>query len=675
MRACHLAALAMAFCVATAAAQDMRTQDMRTQDMRAPRIVRTPAEWNEVAAQLGMGTEPGSIERLNEATEKLFTNIGASPVPVLLPFNSAQLLRDAAAGAPQDAVTYLIDVRPPPFFQAGPGGYDAVFSVRAKEMPGSDVLFSNRIDVQISGSTLLYELDEPAGIIGWPVNGRLGADFPGIRRVYLEGGVRYTFVRFGVPYVVSIDCHDGGTRFHKMSCREADRIAIRVLRSLQVAGGTPQPQPGPVIAETIERPEALSPTFTYHSPGDLLPGSGMRGHSGRTDYTVYSKMRFPLAEAPAFANSQSFNHWGDCDQTGRVSLGQLGKTALYRCRVNNELLVADESVNYAYPWRDNFCEHRFFYVGECPGGRGHQGQDIRPSSCKQRIEGANRCEPYQHDVVAVRDGIVLRAPGEVALHIVTNTANERLRFRYLHMFPKQLDQDGVLSGRAVREGEVIGKVGNYLRSERATTYHLHFDMQVPTKYGWAFVNPYMSLVAAYERQIEGRGRELDPDGTPIAAGPAVVRTPVSKPEGAATFEPEPSPWPVPDTASRSVLDTASTSVPDTPPPAVIADAPPAPAVADAPPPAVVADAPPDAIVTAAPPAPADADAPPPAVVADIPSAPAVAEAAVADTPLPPAANPVPPSAANPVKIEVQSAVTFGIGSDTAAHERSRSKQP
>jgi len=253
----------------------------------------------------------------------------------------------------------------------------------------------------------------------------------------------------------------------------------------------------------------------------------MRGHAGRPDYTVYSKIRFPLAEVPAFANSQSFMHWGDCDQTGRVSLGALGKTALYRCRVNGQLLIADESVNYAYPWRDNFCEHRYFYVGECPSGLGHQGQDIRPSFCTQRIEGANRCEPYQHDVVAARDGIVLRAPGEIVLHIVTNAANERVRFRYLHMYPKHLDQDGILSGRVVHEGEVIGKVGNYQRRERATTYHLHFDMQVPTKYGWVFVNPYMTLVAAYERAINARGRELQPDGTPIAAGSTPLPTPAA----------------------------------------------------------------------------------------------------------------------------------------------------
>ena len=512
MRVCSLAALVIAFCVASAAAQDMRR----------PRIVSVPVDWSEVAAQLN-STDPSSrsIAQINQAADKLFANIAASPVPVLLPFNSAQLLRDAAIDPPPPATTYLIEVRPPSFFQAGPGGYDAVFSVHAKDLPGIDVSYSDRIDVHISGSALLYELDEPTGIVNWPVNGGLSADFPGIKRVYLESAARYIFTRYGAPYIVSIECHDGGMRFHKMSCRDADKIAIRFLRSLHMAGGTPRPLAGPVIADTIDRPQAESPVFTYHSPGVLLPGSGMRGHSGRADYTVYSKFRFPLAEAPAFANSQSFNHWGDCDQTGRVAIGQLGKTAIYRCRVNTLPLMADESFNYAYPWRDNFCEHRYFFVGDCPGGLGHQGQDIRPSSCTQRIEGANRCEPYLHDVVAARDGIVLRAPGEIALYIVTNTTNERVRFRYLHMFPKFLDQDRMVSGRVVHEGEVVGKVGNFFRRERATTYHLHFDVQVPTKYGWVFVNPYMSLVAAYERTIQARGRELLLDGTPIVTGAAL----------------------------------------------------------------------------------------------------------------------------------------------------------
>ena len=157
MRVCSLAALVLAVCVATAAAQEMRT----------PHIVRTPVDWNEATDLLDQEAGPGSIERLNQAAGKLFANIAASPVPVLLPFNGVQLLRDTAAGANgtngngtnHAAASYLIEVRPASFFQAGPGGYDAVFSVYAKDMPGSDVNYPDRIDVHISGSALLYELE------------------------------------------------------------------------------------------------------------------------------------------------------------------------------------------------------------------------------------------------------------------------------------------------------------------------------------------------------------------------------------------------------------------------------------------------------------------------------------------------------------------------------------
>src|SRR5439155_20868602 len=131
----------------------------------------------------------------------------------------------------------------------------------------------------------------------------------------------------------------------------------------------------------------------------------------------------------------------------------------------------------------------------------------------------NPCEPYQHDVVAVRDGLLLRAAGQQAFFVVTNAPNERVRFRYLHLSPRQLDLDGVLSGRAVLAGEVLGKVGNYQRREGATTYHLHFDVQVPTRYGWVFVNPYLTLVTAYERLIGARGTEIKEKALADLSGP------------------------------------------------------------------------------------------------------------------------------------------------------------
>jgi hypothetical protein len=507
------------------------------QEMKPPRLTHINPDWNAVAADLGpidqqaaassqtpssapgapsIGTQP--IADLNQATADLFPNIAASPVPVLLPFDTAAFLSDRAAGITNKrADDYLSGFHLSPFFLPGPAGYDAMFTAQASEMPELGITFSGRIEIFISGFALLYDLDEPVGMVERPVKGIEG-DFFGIRHLLLENYARNTFERYRVPYVVSILCFDGGSRYRMISCRDAGKIAERFLKALQVAGGAP---PGPADASepsTVERPESASADFTFHSPGDIIQGTGFKGKGGHADYTVYSKMRFPLLNAPAYANSQSFMNLGDCDQTGRVRVGMTGRIPTYRCRIGGPTLLRDEGAagNYAYPWRDNFCEHRYFDVGQCPGGFGHQGQDIRPSSCKQRFEGGG-CEPYQHDVAAVRDAMVLRSAGQMPVYLFVNAPDEHIRFRYLHMFPKQLDEEGVLSGRRLKEGDEFGKVGSFFQHERATTYHLHFDMQVPTKYGWVFVNPYMTLVAAYERLIGGRGTEIKEEPQVVVA--------------------------------------------------------------------------------------------------------------------------------------------------------------
>ena len=56
---------------------------------------------------------------------------------------------------------------------------------------------------------------------------------------------------------------------------------------------------------------------------------------------------------------------------------------------------------------------------------------------------------------------------------------------------------------------------------------------MPTKYGWVFVNPYMTLVAAYERQIRGRGQEIKHEET--------VKQPTADESTASVAAPQQSP--------------------------------------------------------------------------------------------------------------------------------------
>src|SRR5437660_3537307 len=80
-----------------------------------------------------------------------------------------------------------------------------------------------------------------------------------------------------------------------------------------------------------------------------------------------------------------------------------------------------------------------------------------------------------------------------------------------------MDADGFLNGRVVAEGEKIGVVSNYLDHPNGTTRHLHFDVQVFTRDGWLWVNPYVTLISAYEGLIRGRGHEIGPEIPPSPA--------------------------------------------------------------------------------------------------------------------------------------------------------------
>jgi hypothetical protein len=248
-----------------------------------------------------------------------------------------------------------------------------------------------------------------------------------------------------------------------------------------------------IASEIVERPPIASADFTFRPPGDIIANSGSRKQGGRADFTAYSQIRFPLEKPTALVRSQS-----------------------HRTRRS---IVFEEPTGspVGYPWQDNFCEARGFGVGQCPSGFGHQGQDIRPVACPLHNDGPDHCEPNRQAVVAVRDSIVIRSAKQQAATLQVNSRTEHIRFRYMHMNPAAMDADELLNGRHVAEGERIGVVSNYLDHPNGTSRHLHFDVQVFTHDGWIWVNPYVTLISAYERLIRGRGREIGPQSAPSAA--------------------------------------------------------------------------------------------------------------------------------------------------------------
>jgi hypothetical protein len=497
------------------------TAMLRADEFRTPSISAIRVEWRAVLDQLRseIGTQPAvtsaftfagqrrlpaydprstpALVQLNAVTSEFFTGIGQSPVPVLLPFDTAAFLDARQNGAPASVSVshYQADFRPADLFEAGPAGYDAVFSLPPGAGGMPERTFARPVEVQITGSILIYDLADPLGDKGEPVKA-LAAQFPDLRRFIREGYLRYAFTRFGVPYVVSIQCLDSGARERRLACREAYPVAERFLKALRIAGGQPSRLRMDISSGIAERPVAMAPDFSYFAAGDLRATSGNRKPSGRADFTAYSQIRFPLEKAPAFAHSQSF-----------------------RRRRSNVKPLDLVGGNGGYPWRNNFCEARSFSVGQCPGGFGHQGQDISPMSCSLPDETGERCDPKQQAVVAVRDGVLIRSLKQQAAMLQINSRTEHLRFRYMHMNPVTMDADGILSGRHVGEGEKIGVVSNYLDHPNGTTHHLHFDTQVFTRDGWLWVNPYVTLISAYERLIRGHGREIGPDpggATPVA---------------------------------------------------------------------------------------------------------------------------------------------------------------
>jgi murein DD-endopeptidase MepM/ murein hydrolase activator NlpD len=231
------------------------------------------------------------------------------------------------------------------------------------------------------------------------------------------------------------------------------------------------PAPGPPVEPAT--PPAPSPASFNHNPPGVVPNG--QGH-GYLDRTVWSPaMCWPLQD-DAFANSQVYGHGGG-----------MGPAGTSQC----------DSANYTLPWRDNFCEARSRDNPLCAGGgTGHQGQDIRPATCKKN----------QYWAVAAEKGVITDI-GSYTVTLVGSAAPHRT-YRYLHM---QMAALAVKEGDTVIAGQKVGKVANDFGGT-PTTIHLHFELRAgvagTTTDGkpvvlHTFLPPYMSLAEAYQRKLNG----------------------------------------------------------------------------------------------------------------------------------------------------------------------------
>lgn len=215
-------------------------------------------------------------------------------------------------------------------------------------------------------------------------------------------------------------------------------------------------------------------TFSYRPAGDLTPGSAP--DSILVDDVVYDeKIAFP-AEEPVFLNSQVYGHGGSHADVNGLSPDQC----------NEE--------NYSYPWRDNFCEKRGKDQYFCAQG-GHTGVDIRPATCEKAV----------HWAIAPEAGEIYY----IGSYSVRLMADDGTWWQFLHL---DMDHLAVAEGQDVVAGQRIGKISNVFFDSNgqpvSTTIHMHVDMKeayAPSDGDDAFidrVNPYMTLVAAYERKLK-----------------------------------------------------------------------------------------------------------------------------------------------------------------------------
>jgi murein DD-endopeptidase MepM/ murein hydrolase activator NlpD len=294
--------------------------------------------------------------------------------------------------------------------------------------------------------------------------------------------------------------------------------------SFGAAPQAPQTPVPPVASNDPGRPNSDPGTppaggFAYYAPGELSAQDKGRGRVG--DRKIYLpgivyplKLQSGMDKSPAgrhaHMNSQIWGYGGG----GWNGQGAAGGT---ECDARN--------YNPALQ-RDNFCEVRGWDMPMCPAGQGHQGQDIRPPAC----------DDDKWDAVAVVDGIITQVTSNTTVRLKGGDGTE---YYYLHMHP---DSITVEEGASVKQGQVLGRVSNFMNGGRETTHHLHFQVKQSIAIGGTvqrvYVPVFSSLIAAY-RKSKGLDAGVDDKGNLLSdANYEVGAKPADAPKPAFTL------WPV-----------------------------------------------------------------------------------------------------------------------------------
>ncbi|MDX2308195.1 MAG: M23 family metallopeptidase [Hyphomicrobium sp.] len=309
---------------------------------------------------------------------------------------------------------------------------------------------------------------------------------------------------------------------------------------------TPTPTPAPEPAPTPPAPEPEPIGFKYYPPGDLLEKDKGRGR--KADRFVYlPNIIYPLQLGPndyPHMNSQIWGYGGG---------GWGGKGAAGGSESDRR--------NYdPLQQRDNYCEVRGWSMPLCPAGAGHQGQDIRPSSYKDKFWPA----------VAVVDGTITNVTTNTTVQLKGDDGTD---YYYLHMHGSTI---AVKKGQRVKQGQVLGKVSKIMNGSPSTSLHLHFQARQTIKVGAKTMSVYVpvftSLVSAL-RKSKGLDAGVDADGNLIAdprveigAAPLPTPEPTPTPEPAPTPEPTPTPTPEPAPTPEPTPTPTPEPAPTTPEP-------------------------------------------------------------------------------------------------------------